>query len=156
MIGLSAFTANPKAGLTENTPVGSWDAGQNEIASATVLDGTAGPLTADGFFRYATLSTPLTLQVGSYTVGAEYQAGVDEYTFQTYGLSTVSGVTFGHDTFGIYNTLTLPNQSSGYHTSDGGGYFGGNVVIPEPTTCSLLALGIGVLVGARILRGHSS
>lgn len=143
VIGLSAFTANPAAGLNENTPVGLWDASQNLLASATVLSGTTDPLTSDGFFRYATLSVPITLPDGTYYVGAEFEANVDLYTYYVNGLATMSGVTFvgAQDIEG--SNLSFPSPRS--PASDG--FFGGNVVVqvPEPGVTMLLLMGLAGL-----------
>jgi hypothetical protein len=146
--GLSAFTLNPGAGLNENTPVGLWDSSQTLLASATVQAGTTDPLTTDGFFRYASIA-PLTLQPGTYIVGAEYQAGVDSYTWDTTGFTTLTGVSFVQDRYNQGATLAFPGSTVGTYQN---GFFGGNVVVsvPEPTTLALAGLGgLAALVAIR-------
>jgi len=147
--GLSAFTADPAAGLNVNTSVGLWDASQNLLAQATILAGTTDPLTSDGFFRYTTLSTPITLQDGTYYVGAEFTAGVDRFTGAVPGLSTMSGVTYDSAAFALSSSLTFPS----FTFSSFNGFFGGNVVAtpaPEPESIMLLSMGlVGVVAFGR-------
>src|SRR5208282_2947375 len=79
VIGLSVFTGYPSIGFSKSTPIGLWNDSQTEIASATVLAGTADPLTTDGYFRYATLPIPVTLPDGDYYVGAEIDGAVSGF-----------------------------------------------------------------------------
>jgi hypothetical protein len=147
--GLSAFAANPAAGLNENTPVGLWNSSQTLIASATVLAGTADPLTADGYFRYATLASPLTLPDGTYYVGAEFEGSVDKYTIFVGGQASISGVTYVQPQEINTTSLEFPSIGGGGPT----GVFGGDVVVaavPEPELTVLLSIGLfGLAVGNR-------
>ena len=144
--GLSVFTANPSAGLSEDTPVGLWNASQTELACRDrVLAGTVDPLTADGFFRYATLASPVTLPDGTYYVGAEFEGGIDSYTYNVGGLATMPGITLIGPYYEMGASLTFPGTSGSGIASDG--VFGGNVVlapsvVPEPGLCLLLSIGI--------------
>jgi hypothetical protein len=123
--GLSAFNSStdPAAGITENTPVDLWNSSGTLLASATVLAGTADPLTTDGFFRYASIA-PLTLGPGTYDVAAEFLAG-DLYTYSTSGFTSIPGVTFDDDQYGWGATLQFPSDTEGALN----GFFGGNVVV---------------------------
>jgi hypothetical protein len=150
VIGLSAYTGNPAVGFPKNTPVALWDQNQTEIASATVLAHATDPLTADGYFRYATLPSPLTLNPGDYYVAAEVDgtiSGWDE-TFLSVGendQTTIPGVTFISPQYAP-GTLQFPYASS----AGTAGFYGGNVVVstvPEPGTFVLLLIGLaGALV----------
>jgi hypothetical protein len=145
--GLSVFNATPGTGLNVNTPVGLWNASQTEIASATVLAGIADPLTSDGFFRYATLSTPVTLPDGTYYVGAVSTARSGKYTDDVNGLAAISGITFVGSAENNGTGLLAFPELEGPGTN---GIFGGNVVVgatpvPEPEFSKLLWMGLAGL-----------
>lgn len=155
--GLSAFANGPYStavtGLDENTAVGLWNSSDALIASATVLAGTAAPLTLDGLFRYASI-TPMTLPDGTYYVGAEM--GDNLYTFYTSGFASIPGVTFVQDQAVPGSSLAFPDRSFGITASAGGGFFGGNVVIggvsAVPDASSTLALLSGACLTLGLLR----
>jgi hypothetical protein len=132
VIGLSAFVNNGSGGVNGNTPVGLWNSSGSSLASVTVLSGTADPLTPDGFFRYATLSSPVTLSDGTYYVGAYVTPGID-FTYDVGGLNTLSGVSYSAPQYGYGSSLAFPSMEA----NPANGEFGGNVVVgvvPEPST----------------------
>jgi len=136
VIGLSVFAADPSAGLNENTPVGLWNSAEDLLASVIVPAGKVAPLTTDGFFCYADLTSPLILPDGTYYVGAEIQAKVDDFTWATNGITTIPGVTFVEDQSVASTTLAFPSDSDGLSANDAG-WFGGNVVVDPATTSEL-------------------
>jgi hypothetical protein len=158
--GLSAFTVIPSLGLNENTPVGLWNSSGTQLAGATVLAGTTDPLTSDGFFRYASLASAVVLPDGTYYVGAEVEGFTDDYTFAVNGLTSIPGVTFVQDAFAFGSTLSDPSaNTAGLTAADGGGFFGGNVVVGGPVSSvsvpdasSSLALLSGVCVALGAVR----
>jgi hypothetical protein len=131
-LGVFDETRNSGAGLAEAHAVGLWSGdGGSLLASLTVPSGTTGTLVpSDAFlppsfpqgdWRFAHLSTPVTLVPGDYLIGAFYQSGSSDRSLNVNNLSTLStlsgiDVTQGKTVAGA--ALTAPTQDESF------GYFG--------------------------------
>ena len=154
-------------GLINDHNVGLWGLGGTFLGSATIPDGTGATL--EQGFRYVTLTTPITLEPGTYAVGAWYVA--ENYTSSnstedTYLIDGSSNGLGGPLTWNVASeiawidsrwkegpNLTFPSNwlSSAFvgpnfqfETAGGGS---GNTSVPEPSTLLLLGSGLVGLVG---------
>jgi hypothetical protein len=150
-------------GLYNSHDIGLWDIGGTFLGSVTIPDGTGATL--EQGFRYVTLTTPITLDPGTYAVGAWYialnGAVEDEYLvdMKQFGMGdtltwNVAPEIAWLDTRGeSASALTFPSVWSSYglvgpnfqfETAGGGS---GNTSVPEPSTLLLLGSGMVGLVG---------
>jgi hypothetical protein len=126
--GLGVYDYN-KDGLSQADAVGLWTSSGTLLASVTVPAGTAAPL--DNWFRWAPLASPLTLQPGTYVVGA--RQGSDFYGWDPVNLTMAPGTVYLQDRYVRSGGLDYPGSTE--NNAYGSGWFGGNVVVvPEPTT----------------------
>ena len=143
---LGQYDANGD-GLQSNHPVALWRAtDQSLLASATVPAGEAAPLA--GEFRWATLATSVPLQTGqTYVVASQHFGLGDPYLYDPGGFFTAPEITFVEKRYASSTTLVYPDVSY----ADGVGYWGGSFqyVIPEPTSLTLLGVGLLGLLGLR-------
>jgi len=152
--GLGVFDADLD-GLAESHEVGLWNSAGTLLASSTVASGTSGTLIAD--FRYATFAG-LTLDAGTYRIGALYTSGADQLLFPDNGGVTTSATGFNYLSaqFGGGSALTDPTAVVGGPTSNA--YFGPNLLasaagVPEPASWALMIGGFGMAGGALRRRG---
>jgi hypothetical protein len=137
-------------GLAESHDVGLWNSTGTLLTSTTVLAGTADPLI--GNFRYADIA-PLTLQAGTYVIGATWLSGADNNVFTTDGgvVTTIPQITF--DAAAYTGGSTLADPTSIVAASEG--YFGPNLLVtpvPEPATWAMMLVGFGGMGAA--MRGR--
>jgi hypothetical protein len=132
--------------LTESHEVGIYDSSGDLLTSTTVSAGTCTDYV--NYFCYQSI-TPITLAVGTdYQVMG--QSGlVDDWNWNTTGLSTIAAITFTVDEHTTGNSLAFGNASNGLTQAVGGGFFGASFdtsasSAPEPD--SLLLVG-GALIG---------
>ena len=145
-------------GLANAIPVAIWTSAGTQVASATVPAGTAGTLVSG--FRYVTLTTPVYLSAGSYTIGGLYTGSSSDYFLASVTtLNAASGVTYGAPRAATGNSLAFPSSDI-YSGSYFNGYFGPNFEIgtaPEPRAWMALALGAGLWLfrkrGGRFVSG---
>ncbi|BDC51957.1 hypothetical protein F183_A42720 [Bryobacterales bacterium F-183] len=126
--------------------VGIFSVAGNLLVSTTVSN--SDPLEAG--FRYRAIA-PLALGPGNYVISGT--TGPDQYLYDPAVFSTAPEVTYVTDRYVASSSLDFPVEG----TSVNRGYFGPNfkfstasVGVPEPS--SALALGIGVLLCARLRR----
>jgi hypothetical protein len=147
-------------GLTDDHPVGIWDAAGDLLATTTITN--ADPLTPAtasslGGWRFAAI-TPVMLDPGSYTIGAYYPTAADFFVGNAISPTTADGITY------VSGGVT-PGMIQGFHdltgTDAGGdpGFFGPNFLIaepesliPEPGSLGLLASGLLVMAGVAFTR----
>jgi hypothetical protein len=141
------------SGLSASHEIGIWSSGGTLEGSGTVASGTTDPIT--GGFRYTTLSQPIILQAGTYTIAALY-ASDDALSYLDYG-SVASGLTYlGSERNSSATTFTMPTTfgSTGSQYSYFGPNFEFSTTIPATTAepASLLTMGTGMLSLAGLLR----
>jgi autotransporter-associated beta strand protein len=106
-------------GLSESHVVGLWQGG-SLIASATVSAGTSATLVND--FRYAMLSSPITLTPGTtYDIGAYFDNGTPhDYYYGNAGWVATPGITLNYIAYNNGGVFSDPTNSGG-----SGGYWAG-------------------------------
>jgi hypothetical protein len=132
-------------GFNDNHEVGMYDSGGTLLSSTTVT--SASPLI--DHFRFQGV-TPFTLLAGQTyrVVGVSHS---DLYTWNDPGFAANTAITYGGDIYDAGTTLFDPTTVR----ADADGVFGPNFQtgaassVPEPATCSLLALGNAALVCAK-------
>jgi hypothetical protein len=131
-------------GLAQAHPVGIYNTAGVLLATVTVPSGTAASL--DSGFRWASLTTPLTLNAGTtYILGAWYSTNAD-----TFGNTATinSNFTLVKDRyFDGGGGLTFPNLS--WNNSSALGWYGPNMATPIPAAVWLLGSGLVGLVAFR-------
>ena len=138
-------------GLGQSHLVTIWSSTGTQSAQATIPVGTSGTL-VDGF-RYLTLTTPILLAAGNYTIGALLSAfGSDVASVSSSAISTTPGVTYAGsraiegNAFPTNDAFDLPNS-----------YFGPNfqfttVGVPDSgSTWALLLLAVTAVLGLHLL-----
>jgi hypothetical protein len=105
-------------GLGQSHLVTIWSSSGTQLAQATIPAGTSGTL-VDGF-RYLTLTTPISLAAGNYTIGALLSAfGSDVASVSSSAISTTPGVTYAGsraiegNAFPTNDAFNLPNSYFG-------------------------------------------
>ncbi len=142
-------------GLGESHLVTIWDGSGNALAQALVPAGTSTTLV--DVFRYVSLSSPVLLAPGTYTIAAYYDGSSqtpDSVAFfadpvvTAAELSYDNGMTwFGNGPPAIY----APDENQGY--------FGPNFqfqAVPESSVFALLAIGAVAVFGLKLGRGRRS
>ena len=141
-------------GLDESHEVGIWDVtGTTLLASAVVGAGTSGNL--DSGFRFVSIAPVVLAASTEFLAGAFLGANTDAVIRFT-AASGSSGVTLGSTRFDfpVFGVFTAPTGTQGTNFDDG--YFGPNLnglTVPEPSTLSIL--GLGLLAGLGYRRRHS-
>ncbi|MEX2242922.1 MAG: DUF4082 domain-containing protein [Fimbriimonadaceae bacterium] len=133
--------------LNHSHQVGIWDSVGTLMTSALVE--VDDPLT--GEFRYHTVGAPVTLDAGTYNLGAEIMADlvIDNYFSSAASLTMLTGVTFegarrNATGGGFSNPTTAPSAPTVL------GRIGPNMILrPVPEPATFLVLGIGALVAMR-------
>jgi hypothetical protein len=137
-----------------------WDSTGTVVqAQATVPAGTGTAIDSNGF-RYVSLSTPMLLAPGNYTIGAFYPTANDSATFNASTISTAPGVTYmGSREIG--GNAFPPGNDAGL----GMGYFGPNFQFTAPptngvpdagATWTLLLLGLTSTIGVKFFVRRSA
>jgi hypothetical protein len=151
---LGIFDSNNGAGLANSHEVTIWTSTGVVEAQANVPAGTTAPIT-DGF-RYVSLTTPILLAAGNYTIGALYSAAGDAALYHASVISTASGVTYvdSRSTFGD----VFPATDAFGNIK---GYFGPNFQFTSPTTTNgvpdagsafaLMLLGLTFVLGPALM-----
>lgn len=145
---LGYFDQSPASPLANSIPIGIYNSSGNLLVSTTMSSSA----TADGWFRFADLSTPYLLPAGNNYVITATTRG-NEYTYNPAGFSTASGITYdvgrySYITNPLFNELVYPVNV--YSTING--LYGPNFkvqAVPEPVSCGLFLLGGGVLAIVR-------
>ncbi|MBI4471985.1 MAG: PEP-CTERM sorting domain-containing protein [Acidobacteria bacterium] len=144
--GKNDGTGDGADGLKVAHGVGLWTEGGTLLGSVTVPAGTAGALVDE--FRYASLTTAIALTSGlTYRIGAFY-GSTDGEPFRndnnpTPPVSTVAN-TF-RSAFAVGGSLAFPATTSTADKAFIGPNLLAQVLVPEPTTLSLLVVaGIGM------------
>jgi hypothetical protein len=132
--------------LAESHEVGIYDSSGDLLTSTTISAGACSDYV--NYFCYQSI-TPITLAVGTdYQVMG--QSGlVDEWTWNTTGLSTIAEITFTVDEETSGNNLAFGIGSGGLTQAVGGGFFGASFDVsassaPEPGSLFLVG---GALIG---------
>ena len=145
MTQLGWWDQTPASPLAASHQVGLWSVSGTLIASATVLPGD--PLT--GGFRYAALSSPVTLGGGTvYMIGGrDTLADGDNYSTANSALVMGAGINFGGATRSNVGVgFAFPVNTTG----DPGGHFGPNFIyaaVPEASTQLMMLMGLGAVGG---------
>jgi hypothetical protein len=151
--GLGVFDDNLD-GLAESHDVGLWNGAGSLLASATVAAGTTDPLIDN--FRYADVA-PLTLQAGTYFIGATWLSGDDPnvFTGDPGTVTTVPQISYDAAAYASGGVLADPTSI----VTAAQGYFGPNLLIssvPEPATWAMMVIGFGGLGAALRSRRRSA
>lgn len=150
---LGVWDPSSGVGLNYSHDVGLWDSsGTWLLASVTIPSGNSATLSSSGFW-YEPISGSVILSANAtYVLGATYPLyAPDMDPGIIWGTAmTSSEVTFGTARFApAMLTLTFPATTASYMDD---GYFGPNMdytVVPEPTTCAILGLGMLALAWFR-------
>ena len=144
-------------GLLNNHDIGLWNSNDPSqlLASTTISNGNSVPVvstSSDGRWLFTSI-VPITLQPGTYVVGATIVAF--DQDLQRFGTtaSTISGLTFVQGRNISSSSLAYPLASG----TANDGIFGPNLqgtVVPEPSTVAQVGLGLTVLVVLRGLIGR--
>jgi hypothetical protein len=149
---LGIYDPSPGNGLAFSHDVGLWDSSgsPNPIAMVTIPSGTVASLSASGFWYEGLSSSVPLLAGGTYTLGAKYNVDDTDLAFVLAGITSDPAISLGDALFAPADSaLTKPTILM---TSFNAGYFGPNAqfsVVPEPTACGLLCLGLLALAGSR-------
>jgi hypothetical protein len=140
-------------GLVVSHDVGLWTATGTLLASTTVTNGNSTPTAsaaAAGRWLFTPIA-PLLLSPGSYVLGVHGALAGTDLTVGGTSVITPAGFTFGNERGVTFSpTLVFPDSVPNPLVT---GWFGPNLsvtAIPEPTTLTLL--GIGLLGAATLLR----
>ena len=140
-------------GLAVSIPVGIWNSSGTLLGSVIVPAGSDVPIQDD--FRYAALSTPITLVAGqTYYVAAWYENNGGQSTQQAVARQTTNQVYDPSITWlnsadiniGGTGNLTFPNGSFGTNGLFGGSFLESTQAVPEPGTWALMVGGLSLLV----------
>jgi hypothetical protein len=151
-VGGSSFTVyqlgvydNGLDGLGSSHPVGIYTMGKTLLASATVLSGTVAPIDSEGF-RWASLTTPLTLSAGTSYVVAAWYPDQSDYFRTTATIN--SNFTLIRDRYkDLTGGLAFPTETA--FNSGTSGWYGPNMATPIPAAAWLLGSGLIGLVAIR-------
>ena len=145
-------------GLSEQHQVTIWNFDGSVIeAQMTVPSGTTAPI--DSGFRYVTLTTPVLLPAGDYTIGALYgsprSTSNEDVAINASGISTNSPVIYQGSRGEAGDAYPATDNYIGQSNS----YFGPNFQIASPvsapdsgSTFGLLSVSLVILLGANRLR----
>ncbi len=140
-------------GLAESHQVGIWTtSGATLLVQMTVPSGTVGTL--NGGFRFAQVTSPVTLSAGTYRVGGLSTGSFDPFLIGG-SVATASGVTYVRDEQIQSASLAYPTLNTGHNTPADAAIFGGNFAftsltpIPEPSTAFAAAGLLGLVGGGR-------
>jgi hypothetical protein len=150
---LGIFDSNLGAGLGSSHEVTVWTSTGVVEAQANVPAGTTAPLT-DGF-RYVSLTTPILLAAGDYTIAALYSDASDAALYHASVISTASGVTYvdSRSTFG--NVFPATDAFGNIK-----GYFGPNFQFTNPpangvpeagSALALMLLALTLILGPALM-----
>lgn len=131
-------------GFAASHTVGIWDAMGALLASTTLASGMSGTL-IDGF-RYQSLTSALTLGVGTYRIGGTNGGMADVYSQFRNVTNNTPFLTHGQSYVGWGAGLSRPTTTY----DDAGAYFGPNMIVspaavPVPAALPLLLAGIAGL-----------
>jgi len=143
--------ANNMGGLVSSHPVAIWNA-QGVIVAETIVAG-GDRETLINQFRYHRLDTPVTLQAGTYTIGALYSVengDNDDFRVEAAdNFATIPQLKYLQALYTSDSTLMRP-ATPGVATK---GYFGPNfTVTPEPSSLTLAGTAALGLIGYLWLR----
>lgn len=143
-------------GLLNNHEVGIWNSSGTLLTSTTVTNAnsTASSSALPAGQWLFTDITPISLQVGTYTIGALYSTtGTEDSWRESTSNTTAAGIDYGDRLFDLGNTFARPTLS-GSGTS---GYIGPNfriasaVAVPEANTFTLALPALG-MIGAVVIK----
>jgi len=132
----------------DNHPVGLWNSEGTLLASATVTSAST-PIFSPGEEEwFFTFIPPLLLTPGQYVIGAFYPDDLADLLAGEATAVTAPGIILGDPMTAGSASLSEPNDSQPGFAS---GFFGPNfLIIPEPASVLLLALGLGGVALARM------
>jgi hypothetical protein len=150
---LGFYDPSPTNGLNYTHEVGLWDYSGNLLASV-IVDSSTATLSASGFW-YELIPIPGSVILSAntnYVLGAKYTFNVIGYDLGDIFATITSSpeVTYGTARNNYSMTFAFPDNVVGGYLD--AGYFGPNMdytVVPEPTTCAMLGLGLLAVVWSR-------
>ncbi len=144
--------------LAYSHQVGLWNSSQTLLASTTITSSSTpvSSVSGEGQWLFNTLSTPVTLQAGTYVIGANYNDdSTDLIRAKTDSPITASGVTYIKSLYVLNTGFSIPTENVDYSYNS---YFGPNLEatsaasVPEPGTLVLASMGFLGLAGCHWLR----
>lgn len=134
---------NNAAGLNSSHVVGLWNAAGTLLVSATVdpTDPWIASQNTYGKWIYQTI-TPMTLSVGTYTVGALYLRNSDPVMVQQTAVENVPGILYGSGRYAVGATLARP---TGTYPLNEEQYFGPTLLSVPDGGLTAMLLGMGLL-----------